>query len=237
MKLGIIGAMEIEIQRLKEAIPDVREVRCAGMEFYEGTLENVPVVVSRCGVGKVNAAMCVQVLCDRFSVSHIINTGIAGSLCGELHIGDLVVSVDAMYHDFDCVNFGYPFGVVPGRETAEFAADEQLCAYAFAAAERVNPGHTKVGRVASGDQFVSTQSQKDSIIARTHALCTEMEGAAIAQAATRNEVPFVIIRAISDNADETVQWDYFESTAAERCAEVTRLVVSSLAADDDSVYF
>ncbi|MBQ9148793.1 MAG: 5'-methylthioadenosine/adenosylhomocysteine nucleosidase [Oscillospiraceae bacterium] len=222
-KLGIIGAMAVEVATLKEKMENPAISWKAGMEFCDGVLEGIPAVVVQCGVGKVNAAMCVQILCDCFGVTAIVNTGIAGSLCAELDIGDIVVSKDAMYHDFDVTIFGRPMGQVPGMDVVAFPADGKLMAYAFAAAEAVNPGHTKTGRVASGDQFVSRKDQKAQIIADTQALCTEMEGAAIAHAAYRNEVPFVIIRAISDKADDSAEMDYptFEAIAAQRCAEVT----------------
>ncbi len=221
-KLGIIGAMQVEVETLVAKLEERSSRTCAGSTFYEGILEGMPVVVVQCGVGKVNAALCVQILCDCFGVTHVMNTGIAGSLCADLDIGDLVISEDAMYHDVDCGVFHYPAGQVPGMPE-RFAADDTLLAYAFAAAEKVNPGHTKIGRIASGDQFICTQQQKDVIIANTKALCTEMEGAAIAHAAYRNETPFVILRAISDKADHTAEMDYptFEAIAAKRCAEVT----------------
>lgn len=225
MKLGIIGAMTVEVETLKQSMDEKKIViHPTGMEFCEGTLEGLPTVVVQCGVGKINAALCVQILCDCFGVTHLVNTGIAGSLCAELDIGDLVVSRDAMYHDFDCTAFGYPYGKVPGLDTVTFPADETLLGYAFAAAESVNPGHTRIGRVATGDQFVCEKMQKERIIALTQALCTEMEGGAIAQAAYRNRVPFVILRAISDKADNSAEMDYptFETIAAHRCAQVTR---------------
>jgi len=229
-KLGIIGAMAIEIETLKENMEDIRFTSHTGMEFCEGTLEGLPVVVVQCGVGKVNAAMCAQLLCSCYGVTHLVNTGIAGSLCAQLDIGDLVVSQDAMYHDFDCVHFGYEMGKVPGMDTVSFPADETLIRYAYAAAESVNPGHTKIGRVASGDQFVAEKSLKEQIIARTQGLCTEMEGAAIAHTAYRNKLPFVILRAISDKADDSAEMDYptFEQIAAHRCAEVTRSLAKQL---------
>ena len=229
-KLGIIGAMTVEVETLKAHMQGLTESRRTGMTFYEGTLVGVQAVVVQCGVGKVNAALCVQILCDCYGVTHVVNTGIAGSLCEELDIGDLVVSRDAMYHDFTCSAFGYPDGQVPGMPQV-YDADEKLMAYAFAAAEQVNPGHTKVGRVASGDQFVSEKALKEKIIALTGALCTEMEGAAIAHAAYRNGVPFVILRAISDKADDSADMDYptFEKIAAHRCAEVTRNLARQLA--------
>ena len=222
-KLGIIGAMTMEVETLVSAMANSASKEIAGSIFYEGTLDGLPAVVVQCGVGKVNAALCAQILCTAFSVTHLVNTGIAGSLCAELDIGDLVVSRDAMYHDFDCVHFGYPYGKVPGMDTVSFPADETMMAYAFSAAEKVNPGHTKIGRIASGDQFVADPAVKEKIVANTQGLCTEMEGAAIAQTAYRNGIPFVILRAISDKADDSAEMDYptFEKIAAHRCAEVT----------------
>ena len=231
MKLGIIGAMDVEVALLKEKMEHAVTATHAASVYCEGMLEGVPAVVVQCGVGKVNAALCVQILISVYGVTHIINTGIAGSLCAELDIGDLVVSKDAMYHDFDCVHFGYEMGRVPGMDTVAFPADETLARYAFAAAESENPGHTRTGRVATGDLFVAEKATKDGIIARTGALCTEMEGAAIAHAAYRNGVPFVIIRAISDKADNSAEMDYpvFEAIAAQRCARVTMALARQLA--------
>ena len=222
-KLGIIGAMAVEVEALKEKMESMTVTEKTGMEFFDGILEGLPAVVVQCGVGKVNAAMCAQILCDCFGVTHLVNTGIAGSLNADLDIGDLVVSRDAMYHDFDCVHFGYEMGKVPGMDVVAFPADETMMGYAFAAAESVNPGHTKMGRVASGDLFVAEKGAKERIIQKTGALCTEMEGAAIAQTAYRNKVPFVILRAISDKADDSAEMDYptFEAIAAQRCAQVT----------------
>ena len=168
-KLGIIGAMDVEIAALKEHLEDPTATTRAGMEFCEGILEGLPVVVARCGVGKVNAGLCVQILCDCFGITHVVNTGVAGSLCAELDIGDLVVGLDAMYHDVDCHSLKYPMGMVPGLPVT-FPADETLLSYAFAAGEQVHPGHVKIGRVASGDQIICSGEQKKRIIADTHAL-------------------------------------------------------------------
>lgn len=232
-KLGIIGAMSVEVENLKQAMVNMVEIKKAGMTFYEGELEGLPVVVVVCGVGKVNAALCVQALCDCFGVTHLVNTGVAGSLCADLDIGDFVISEDAMYHDFDChsINPAYAVGQVPGLSVCAFPADEMLRQFAFEAAEQVYTGHAKVGRVASGDQFVSQKEAKEQIIANTGALCTEMEGAAIAHAAWRNGVPFVVIRAISDKADDSAHMDYptFEAIAAARCAAVTKVMAKALA--------
>ena len=230
MKLGIIGAMDVEVAALKEKMENKTAAVHARSEYCEGTLEGLPVVVVQCGVGKVNAALCTQILISVYGVTHIVNTGIAGSLCADLDIGDLVVSRDAMYHDFEVTAFGYEMGRVPGMDVAAFPADEKLMKFAFTAAETVNPGHTKLGRVASGDQFVCQKAQKEKIIQITGGLCTEMEGAAIAHTAYRNGVPFVILRAISDKADDSAEMDYptFEAIAAHRCAQVTMNLAKEL---------
>ena len=230
MKLGIIGAMDVEVATLKAKMQSVQVQRHAGSDYYEGELDGCPAVVVQCGVGKVNAAMCAQVLASVYGVTHLVNTGIAGSLCADLDIGDLVISQDAMYHDFDCVHFGYEMGKVPGMDVVAFPADASLMKLAVEAAESVNPGHSKVGRVASGDLFVAAKPAKEAIIAKTGAVCTEMEGAAIAHTAYRNGIPFVIIRAISDKADDSAQMDYptFEAIAAQRCAAVTCSLAGAL---------
>ena len=223
-KLGIIGAMQVEVETLLGCMGEKEAREIAGSVFYEGILEGLPVVVVQCGVGKVNAAICAQILCSCYGVTHLVNTGIAGSLCAELDIADLVISRDAIHHDFDLRFWGRPIGQVPGMDVIAFPADEKLMAAAYAAAEAENAGHTKIGRIASGDQFICSKEQKDTIIANTGAICAEMEGASIAHTAYRNGIPFVIIRAISDKADDSAEMDYptFEKLAAHRCAAVTR---------------
>lgn len=231
-KLGIIGAMSVEVETLKAQLNDLCVAEYAGMTFYQGILEEMPVVVVVCGVGKVNAALCVQVLCDRFHVTHIVNTGVAGSLLAELDIGDFVISDQAMYHDFDCsvLNPNYPVGQVPGLPVHGFPADQGLMDCACRAAQKVYAGHSRIGTVASGDQFICSKERKAEIVRYTGAICTEMEGAAVAHAAWRNGVPFVIIRAISDKADDSAEMDFptFEAIAAKRCAAVTCAMAGEL---------
>lgn len=223
-KLGIIGAMDVEVATLKEKLQNPVCKTIAGSEFCEGLLNDINVVVVQCGVGKVNAALCVQILCDCYQVTHIVNTGVAGSLNVDLDIGDFVISKDAIYHDFDChvINPNYSVGQVPGMAVRAFPADETLVRYAYLSADAQNPGHSRIGTVASGDQFVCASDQKQKIVSNTGALCTEMEGAAIAHAAWRNGIPFVVIRAISDKADDSAQMEYpvFEAIAAKACAQV-----------------
>ena len=230
MKLGIIGAMDVEVAALKEKMASPAVSVIAGMEFYEGALEGLPVVVVQCGIGKVNAAMCAQILCSNFGITHLVNTGIAGSLLPALDIGDLVISQDAIHHDFDLRFWGRPIGQVPGLDVTAFPADEEMIKLAFATAESVNPGHTRIGRVASGDQFICSKEQKERIIVDTQGICAEMEGASIAHTAYRNGIPFVIIRAISDKADDSAEMDYptFEAIAAQRCAQVTMNLAKQL---------
>ena len=195
------------------------------MEFIAGTLAGREVVVVRSGIGKVNAGICTQILVDLFDVKAVINTGIAGSLDGRIDIGDIVISTDALHHDMDAVNFGYPLGQIPRMDTLSFPADEKLIAVAEEACRQVNPDiHTWTGRVVSGDQFIADRAVKDRIIENFGGLCTEMEGAAIAQGAYLNQIPFVILRAISDKADDSATMDYptFEKKAIEHSV---RLVI------------
>ena len=230
-KLGIIGAMEIEVAILKNKLENAKVTKIGPMEFFEGKLAGCDVVIVMCGVGKVHAAMCTQVLCGHFGVSHIVNTGVAGSLDAQLDICDVLVSTDAVQHDMDVHHLGYDVGRVPGLDTTAFAADEKLMKLAFEVSESIRPGHTRLGRVATGDQFVCSDEQKAKIIADTGASCTEMEGGSIAQVAYVNHVPFVILRAISDKADGSAELDYstFEKMAAANCAAVTEALAKRLA--------
>ncbi len=209
--LGIIGAMEEEVAGLKDKMIVSRTIKKASMEFWEGVLEGTSVVVVRCGVGKVNAAICAQILADEFHVTAIVNTGIAGSLKKEINIGDIVLSTDALQHDMDATGFGYSYGVIPQMDNSIFQGDEKLLTLAKECCEQVNPDISVFsGRVVSGDQFISDKGKKDWIAEQFHGFCTEMEGAAIAQTAYLNQIPFLIIRAISDKADDSAHMDYAE---------------------------
>lgn len=231
-KIGIIGAMEVEVETLKKDMEVGRVVKKAGMEFHEGVLNGMPVVVVRSGICKVNAAVCTQILIDDFGVDGIINTGVGGSLNAEINIGDIVISTDVVHHDVNAVEFGYALGQIPQMKVFSFPADETFAEKAKAACNRVNPDITVWrGRICSGDQFVSSQEQKDQIIKAFHGWCTEMEGAGIAQAAYLNDVPFIIVRAISDKADNSAYVDYatFEKEAAEHSVRLVEALMSDLA--------
>lgn len=237
MKIGIIGAMDTEIEALtKREMTSEEIVRKAGMQFHVGKLGGTEVVVVKSGVGKVNAAVCAQILIDCFGITHLINTGIAGSLDHSIDIGDIVISTDAVQHDMDLAALGYAPGEIPQLGTPvvlkEFPADLSMRAAAREAfREAVTENRVFEGRIVSGDQFISSTEQKHRIADTFHALCTEMEGAAIAHAAYLNGVPFVILRAISDKADEEadVAYDVFEKKAAEDCARLVAHMIRSLA--------
>lgn len=220
-KVGIIGAMALEVEELKSKMEITRKEERASMEFLEGMLNGTDVVIVQSGIGKVNAALCTQILCDVFEVTHIINTGVAGSLKNEINIGDIVVSSDALHHDVDVRVFGYPLGEVPQMGCLAFPADEKLNALAVECCKEVNKDISVYsGRIVSGDQFISDKQVKDNIISNFGGFCVEMEGASIAHAAYLNHVPFVIIRAISDKADDSAEMDYptFEKAAAAHSA-------------------
>ena len=217
-KIGIIGAMDIEVEQLKKDMQVSAVLKKAGMEFYEGMLCGVDVVIARCGIGKVNAAICTQIMADAFSVSAVINTGVAGSLDARINIGDIVISTDLVQHDMDVRQLGYPLGQIPMIDTFSFPADQKMASLAEAACRDANPDiEVYHGRIVSGDQFISDGEVKKHLTEQFSPLCTEMEGASIAQTAYLNQLPFVVIRAISDKADDSAQMDYptFEKKAAE----------------------
>ena len=230
-RIGIIGAMDLEVEHLKSEMQISRIVDKAGMEFYTGTLKGVDVVIVRSGIGKVNAGLCAQILADVFQVTHIINTGVAGSVNAKLDIGDILISRDALYHDVDVRIFGYQLGEVPQMGCREFKADKAMIEAAVSSCKEVNPDiHVEVGRILSGDQFISDKAKKETLIADFQGDCTEMEGAAIAHSAYLNKIPFVIIRAISDKADDSAEMDYptFEREAAKHSAKLVEHMITLL---------
>lgn len=201
--IGIIGAMDKEINALLSQLKDIEEKTMAGMTFHRGVLWDNDVVIVKCGVGKVNMAVCTQLLIDLYEVDMLINTGIAGGLHKDIRVGDIVISSDAVQHDVDVTGRGFKPGEIPFMETSVFKADPELVAMAKMACGVVNPDiGCFVGRVVTGDQFISDSVWRADLIEKFDACCVEMEGAAMAQVAVLNKVPFVIIRAVSDNADD-----------------------------------
>ena len=230
-KIGIIGAMEMEVETLKRELSNPVITTLARMEFCEGCLFGVPVVVVRSGVGKVNAAVCTQLLAEHFGVDAVINTGVAGSLDAQINIGDIVISTDAMHHDVDATLFGYAPGEVPQLGVQAFPADEELAEAAKKACEKAAPEISVFrGRVVSGDQFIVSRAKKEQLKETFGGMCCEMEGASIAQTAWLNDIPFIVVRAISDKADESAQVEYpvFEEQAAKHCAGMIRELMQEL---------
>jgi adenosylhomocysteine nucleosidase len=229
MTIGIIGAMEEEVVNLRESMEVISAKNVVGLDFYLGKLSGNNVVVVRSGIGKVNAAICAQVLVDMYAVDCIINVGVAGALDKSLTIGDIVISSDAVQHDFDTSALGDEPGVISRMDISVFPADEELVNLAKATVESLGyPVY--IGRVASGDQFVSSDEVKAKIKKLFNASCCEMEGAAVAHAAYLNKIPFVVIRAISDNADDSgdVDYDRFFRESALKAACIIKKMIEKI---------
>lgn len=227
-RIGIIGAMDAEVSLLKASITDQKTEVIAQMEFVSGKMGGTEAVVVKCGMGKVNAGICAHTLINRYGVSEVINTGVGGSLDNRIDIGDIVVSTDAVQHDFDVRVIGFQRGEIPYTGLYAFPADPSLIEAAIKAVRDTAP-EVKVfeGRVCSGDQFIASSEQKKAIIDNFGGLCCEMEGAAIAQTCYLNQTPYVIIRAISDKADhsEEVSFEKFAEAAGKHCAAIVKTMV------------
>ena len=229
-KIGIIGAMDEEVEYLAKSLTDSRKTTVGGMDFYEGKLDGKDVVVVQCGIGKVNAGTCAQLIINIFGATSVINTGVAGSLDANIDIGDIVVSTEAIQHDFDLTPLGYEIGELDEPRIVAMKADETLRKEAVKAIVEAAPEVKAFeGRVLSGDQFIASKEKKEYLVSTFDGKCCEMEGAAISQVCYRNEVPFVIIRAISDKADDSEEMSYlrFEKEAAAHCAAIVRYMVAN----------
>lgn len=209
--LGVIGAMEEEVELLKEKMTIEETVTVAGMDFYKGTFEGKNIVLVRSGVGKVNMATCTQILINEFDVTALLNSGVAGTLDPQLNQGDIVISTDAVQHDFDTTVFGDPLGEISRLGITFFNADSKMIETAKKSAENISGLTIKEGRIASGDQFVAGGAIADRIKENFGEVsAVEMEGAAMAQVAYLNEIPFVILRSISDKANGEADLSYEE---------------------------
>jgi len=221
--LGIIGALSFEVELLVAQLEDGNSTVISGITFHTGTLRGCPVVVAVSGVGKVNAAVCAQLLITVFKAERIINTGVAGGLAPYLRQGDVVISSDLVQHDMDTYCTGDPYGFISGLNTVKLTADSALCARLKALAENGDDSHKVYsGIIATGDQFIADHKQSAVIIERFDAIACEMEGGAIAQVCCMAKVPFCVVRCISDNADDSAAMSYadFASAAAKRGADL-----------------
>lgn len=226
MDIGIIGALDAEVSRLIDNLQDHKTERVGGVDFHLGSIFGKNVVIARCGVGKVFAALTAEAMIIRYSPRLIVNTGVGGALSGELSQCDMVFADNLVQHDMDTSPLGDPKGLISGINKVFFAADLRAVGILANAAEKMGAGF-KVGTVASGDVFVAKRDMKDQIANDFGAIACEMEGAAIAHVAYVNSTPFAVIRAISDCADGDAALDYptFLPIATERSYSLTMALI------------
>ncbi|MGI6107338.1 MAG: 5'-methylthioadenosine/adenosylhomocysteine nucleosidase [Lachnospiraceae bacterium] len=231
--VGVIGAEEQEVELLVRDLSDKEKTVQGRYTFISGNLSGVPTVIVRCGIGKVNAACCAQMMIDLFNVRALINTGAAGSLDARINIGDIVLCTEAIQHDMDVAGLGYEPGMIPDTGKT-FKADEKLRSLARECCREVNPDlNVFEGRILTGDQFISGSEAKDHLVKTFGGMCAEMEGGAIAQAAYCSNVPFLVIRAISDKADGSAEMDYptFSAMASAHSAKLVEAMIGKMKND------
>lgn len=221
--LGMIGAMEREVDMLRGAMEQVSVLEHAGLRFYSGTLLGKDVVLCRCGPGKVNAALCAQCMIERFAPQEIINFGVAGGIGDEVEITDIVVARDVCQHDMDTTAVGDEIGFISGLGRVKIPCDEGILRRLLDAAVQVG-ARVHVGTVASGDQFISTRGQRERVKNLFQAAAVEMEGGSVGHVCFQNGVKFGVMRCISDSGDEAAQMEYpaFCEIAAKKSMEIIR---------------
>lgn len=232
LKLGLIGAMDQEIDRLKMSIDNAQIQQIAGFDFYTGTLNGVEVVLLKSGIGKVNAAIGTALLIDRFAPTCIINTGSAGGFDPSLNVGDVVISDEVRHHDVDLRVFGYEMGQV-AQMPAAYQSDPLLIEIAEGLIGKIKGIQTKRGLIATGDSFMHDPVRVAEV--RKHfptMKAVEMEAAAIAQTCYRFNIPFIVIRSLSDIAGQNsdISFEAFLETASENSAAIVLSIVASLGA-------
>jgi adenosylhomocysteine nucleosidase len=230
MTIGLIGAMDEEIELLKSKMKMESEETIAGTPFYKGQLNGKSVVLLQSGIGKVNAAMSTTILHERYQPQYIINTGSAGGFAKTLNVGDLVISDKIVHHDVDVTAFDYDYGQVPKLPTY-FEADQQLISLAINASNEMHDVQTVKGLIATGDSFMSDFKRVEFVREKFPELqAAEMEAAAIAQVCHQYGTPFVIVRALSDIAgkESSVSFDKFLDTAAKHAATLIMEMLSNL---------
>ncbi len=227
--IGIIGAMGVEIERLKESLKDEKSEKISGIEFSIGKLRGKDVVLAACGIGKVAAAVCAQTMILKFRPALIINTGVAGTLTKELGVGDIAVAEDTVQHDMDTSPIGDPVGFISGLNVIKIPCSREAVRLFSESIEKAGGVKSLVGTIASGDQFINSGERKDFIVENFGAIACDMECAAISQVCCMNGVDFAAVRAISDSADGESHIDYgkFVVSAAQKAAEVVSNFVES----------
>lgn len=220
--IGIICAMPEELAPLFNEFEKVETITKARMDFHKGRLKGLDTVLVVSGIGKVNAALCAQILIDDLGVTHVINTGVAGGIKKSIYPLDVVIATSLIQHDMDATAFGYALGVIPGMDTSEFKADETMLELAYTAALKNSDHRTLKGVIVTGDQFIHDIVKIKELDHIFNASACEMEGAAVAQACTLNNTPFAVIRSISDNANNGASMDYekFKLSAVENSSRI-----------------
>ncbi len=230
MKIAIIGAMDEEVAILREKIENRQETTVAGSVFYTGTLGGYDVILLKSGIGKVNAAISTTILMLQFKPDYVVNTGSAGGHLKTLNVGDIVISSEVRHHDVDVTAFDYEYGQVPGLPAA-FKADEKLMELAEKSAEGITDVQVVTGLIATGDSFMNDPERVSFVSQKFGDLyAVEMEAAAVAQACHQFDVPFVVIRALSDIAgkESDVSFEQFLQTAAVNSSSVVEKMVEQI---------
>lgn len=228
--IGLIGAMDEEIELLLAEMEHGHSVTKAGITYVQGNWQGKKIVVCRSGVGKVNAAITTQILIDHFGVTSVVFTGVAGALDPSLNIGDFVISSTCMQHDMDVTPLGFERGVIPYQAVSDFPADQRLIELAEEACQDFSAGKYMIGKVLSGDQFIASRETVHQLYEQLNGACAEMEGAAVAQACYMNGVPYVVIRSMSDKADGSAHANFAEFTveASRRSHGIVSRMVGSI---------
>ena len=227
MKLGIIGAMQIEIENLKPSIEKPRFETISGVDFISGVINGVEVVAAVSGIGKVFAAICTEIMILHFGVDHVINIGVAGSLVKDLKVLDVAVADSAVQHDMNTTALGDPAGLVSGINIVNFPADEKLKKAVCEVLDAKGIYH-QTGVIASGDLFVDTDKQRQNIRMKFDAIAADMEGGSIAHTCYVNNVPFTLIRSISDADGSAMDYNTFAGKAAEQSISIVLDVIAKL---------
>ncbi|MBE6824533.1 MAG: 5'-methylthioadenosine/adenosylhomocysteine nucleosidase [Ruminococcaceae bacterium] len=210
--IGIICALSIEVEGLTKLLKNKKEETFAKMKYISGTINDKEVVMTECGIGKVNAAMSTQIMIDKYNVDVIINSGIAGSVSQELKIGDIVISKDCVQHDFDGTQMGDPKGLIQYNDETriDIPVSEEIAKKLFDACKDIKDTNVLLGRIATGDIFVAQREMRQSVADEFSALACEMEGGAVAQVCYRNDIPCAVLRCISDDFLENQFMDFME---------------------------
>lgn len=220
--IGIIGAMSVEIDRLKQTIQNAKTEIFSGIEFTKGTIFDKDVVIAKCGIGKVFSAICAQTMILKYNPDVIINTGVAGALDSELQIGNIAIGTSSVQYDVDTSAFGDPVGMISGINIVYLPCSKSVSNSIAQFAKNINV-QVKQGVIACGDRFLSDKEIKSTLNKNYSAIACDMESGSIAQVCYVNNVPCAIIRAISDTASEGSVSDYtkFLETAADNAVSVT----------------